>query len=90
MNNKDIVKFNELLVELGNLGINKGKQNEAVELFRNNREFIWDVLYNIPVEKIANELDKVVLNELLIRSILQIFIVVTFEAVIRDEEKNNV
>lgn len=82
----DIIRFNELLLELGNLGIDEGKQNEAVELFKKNRAFIWQVLYNMNIEKITGELERVIEDKMLIGSIIQIFVIVAFEAMVRDEE----
>ncbi len=84
-----VSEWNTLLSELGQLGHKKGTQKEALNLFIENRDFIWEFLIDCNGEKILKELELMTQDREFICSIIQIFIIIKFEATVRDMEKGN-
>lgn len=87
---EDIVRFNKLLVELSELGKNKKTQEKALKLFRENRNFIWGFLVNCDEDKVLKELELLINDKGLICSIIQIFVIVKFESVVRHNDKKEI
>ena len=89
MDNERILRWNKLLEQLGKLGADEKTQKEAIILFISNRDWIWEFLLHCDGDKILNELELSTVDKSLIGSILQIFIIVQFEAALKSKEKDN-
>ena len=89
MDNERILRWNKLLEQLGKLGADEKTQKEAIILFISNRDWIWEFLLYCDGDKILNELELSTVDKSLIGSIVQIFIIVQFEAALKSKEKDN-
>jgi len=88
---KEVLKFKELVIHLVELGEKKETEKKALALFMEERVWVWKFLNGFKSSLVLERLESLIGKHELLGIIARVFVIIDYESIVRDEkDKDNV